>query len=68
VIPVEKVSRDHATIRREGNAFFVRDLDSTGGTIVNGEPLTDESPLRDGDTLTLGRTVSFSVQIVGDKG
>jgi hypothetical protein len=68
VIPVEKVSRDHATIRREGNAFFVRDLDSTGGTMVNGEPLTDESPLRDGDTLTLGRTVSFSVQIVGDEG
>lgn len=68
VIPVEKVSRDHATIRREGNAFFVRDLDSTGGTMVNGEPLADECPLLDGDTLTLGRAVSFAVQIVGDDG
>lgn len=65
VIPVERVSRDHATIRREGAAFFVRDLESTGGTTINGEPLTGESPLRDGDTLTLGNVAAFSVQVVG---
>lgn len=65
-IPDEGVSREHAAIRRVGNTFLVRDLDSTGGTMVNNEPLTGERALRDGDTLTLGFAASFRVRIEGD--
>lgn len=64
----EGVSREHAAIRREGDAFFVRDLGSTGGTFVNGERLTGERALRDGDRLMLGFAAAFEVKIVGGEG
>jgi FHA domain len=63
-IPDEGVSREHAAIRREGDSFFVRDLGSTGGTLVNNERLTGERALRDGDRLMLGFAASFEVKIV----
>jgi len=50
------VSRRHARLIREGNAWFVVDLNSTNGTFVNGielQPKTRAS-LSDGDRLTLG--------------
>jgi hypothetical protein len=66
-IPDEGVSREHAAIRREGNAFLVRDLGSTGGTMVNNEPVPDERALRDGDRLMLGFAAAFEVKIVGER-
>jgi hypothetical protein len=67
-IPDEGVSREHAAIRRAGDTFLVRDLGSTGGTMLNNEPLTGERALGDGDMLTLGFAASFRVQIVGGEG
>jgi predicted amidophosphoribosyltransferase len=50
------VSRRHAKLIHEGNAWFIMDLDSTNGTYVNGTELTPKTraPLNSGDQLSLG--------------
>ena len=47
------LSREHLALERHGGRWLVRDLDSTNGTDVNGEPVT-EAYLRDGDLLRAG--------------
>ncbi|MFO7572003.1 MAG: DUF3662 and FHA domain-containing protein [Gaiellaceae bacterium] len=47
------VSRKHATVRREGSAFWILDLGSTNGTLVNGKRISRQQ-LEDGDRITLG--------------
>jgi hypothetical protein len=47
------VSRRHAEIRQEGTAYWVVDLGSTNGTLLNGKRV-DRERLHDGDTITLG--------------
>jgi hypothetical protein len=49
------VSRRHAEIRHEDDAWWVVDLGSTNGTLVNGRRSARER-LRNGDTITLGST------------
>jgi Protein of unknown function (DUF3662)/FHA domain len=49
------VSRRHAELRQEGATYWIIDLDSMNGTVVNGLPVERER-LRDGDTITLGST------------
>lgn len=49
------VSRKHAEIRRDGEAYWVVDLGSTNGTVVNGKRITRHE-LEDGDRITLGAT------------
>ncbi len=51
-IDSNQVSREHATITRQGRKFKVRDLGSTNGTFVNGERIT-EAALGDGDLLVI---------------
>jgi HD-GYP domain-containing protein (c-di-GMP phosphodiesterase class II) len=51
----EGVSRQHAEIFRIGEMCFVRDLNSTNGTYVNGQRITEEM-LRNGDEITVGNT------------
>jgi pSer/pThr/pTyr-binding forkhead associated (FHA) protein len=55
-IPDTSVSRRHVMVRKEGNIWYVRDLGSGNGTLVNGEPISDETVLSHGDVLTLGDT------------
>jgi tetratricopeptide (TPR) repeat protein len=55
-IPDTSVSRKHVLIRRVGGGWAASDLGSGNGTLLNGEPLTDEMPLSHGDILTLGDT------------
>ncbi|WP_225414053.1 FHA domain-containing protein [Stigmatella hybrida] len=55
------VSRNHILLRRDDSGWKVSDLGSGNGTLVNGEPITDEVPLGNGDIITLGDTeVTFS--------
>jgi FHA domain len=44
------VSRKHAALERRGDAVFVKDLGSSGGTFVNGTPATT-TELRGGDVV-----------------
>jgi hypothetical protein len=48
-------SRRHAVLYWETGTPFVKDLDSTNGTLLNGRPVTS-AQLADGDVLTLGGT------------
>lgn len=45
------VSRNHAEIYWQDGDFFIRDLSSKNGTCVNGQPLTHEKRLQDGDEV-----------------
>ncbi|MGY8770464.1 MAG: FHA domain-containing protein [Pirellulales bacterium] len=47
-----RVSREHVLVLKEGNQFLLRDLDSTNGTMVNGEPI-HEHTLYDGDSISV---------------
>jgi FHA domain-containing protein len=49
------VSRRHAELRQEGAAYWLIDLDSTNGVVVNGRRLK-RAKLESGDTITLGST------------
>ncbi|MBW3601866.1 MAG: FHA domain-containing protein [Actinobacteria bacterium] len=54
LLPDPHVSRAHAVIRRHSGAVWVEDLGSTGGTFVNGEPVTGSQALRHGDQVRFG--------------
>jgi len=47
------VSRNHATIERRGDSFFVQDDGSLNGTYVNGERV-EETKLASGDEIQIG--------------
>jgi FHA domain/Double zinc ribbon len=63
----EIVSRIHADIRIEGDAYYVEDVGSSNGTYVNNAPLAVGSRhrLRPGDRIALGKgdKVSFLFQV-----
>ncbi|MBJ6764019.1 FHA domain-containing protein [Myxococcaceae bacterium JPH2] len=50
------VSRRHISVRNDGSGWMVSDLGSGNGTMVNGEPISEETLLANGDTITLGDT------------
>lgn len=47
-------SGHHARIERRGQQFWIVDLGSTNGTLVNGEPI-QEKELNHGDRITIGQ-------------
>jgi two-component system, cell cycle response regulator len=51
------ISRNHAVVARRGEAYFIRDLGSTNGTLVNGTKITAEQALNEGDKILLSQTV-----------
>ncbi len=54
-------SGHHARIERRGDQFWIVDLGSTNGTLVNGEPV-QEKQLNHGDRVTIGQNaVQFSI-------
>jgi pSer/pThr/pTyr-binding forkhead associated (FHA) protein len=50
------ISRAHAAIGFEEDAFFVQDLGSTNGTLVNGTR-QERSALKNGDELQMGKLI-----------
>jgi predicted component of type VI protein secretion system len=56
------VSRFHCALTIRGEEVCIRDLGSTNGTIVDGERLTDEFTLSDGDIFQVG-PLAFQVVI-----
>jgi len=49
-------SRYHAWIFHNKGKFWVEDLGSTNGTLLNGKAITIRMPLNAGDRLTFGKT------------
>jgi len=54
-IPDQKVSRKHFVVRYAQGGYFLQDQGSTGGTLINGEPV-EARRLADGDRIDLGDT------------
>lgn len=62
VLDRPSVSRRHAKLSRAANgAWRVADLGSRGGTLLNGERVTQETPLKSGDVLTVSQ---FELRLV----
>ena len=63
----EVVSRTHADIRVEGDAYYIEDVGSSNGTYINNTPLSkgNRHRLRPGDRISLGKgdMVSFLFQL-----
>ena len=55
VLDDSNVSRHHAEVRRQGDAYVLTDLGSTNGSKVNGAQVAQQA-LNDGDEITLGKT------------
>ncbi len=63
VIDHDTISSRHAAITyRDGN-FYIRDLGSTNGTLLNGIRLDREMMLSDGDNITFGTLNTIFVMI-----
>jgi serine/threonine protein kinase len=57
VIPDDPlVSREHVRIAFDGKRYWIEDLGSTNGTLVNGRRLTRRRALNPGDKLKIGNT------------
>ncbi len=54
VLAERTISRMHAAIGFDGDSFFIQDLESTNGTLVNGAK-QQRAPLSDDDQIQMGR-------------
>jgi pSer/pThr/pTyr-binding forkhead associated (FHA) protein len=54
VLAEPTISRSHAAIGFDAQGFFVQDLGSTNGTLVNGSR-AERTPLKDGDVIQMGK-------------
>ena len=57
VIDHPTVSAHHAALLRTGDSYSLKDLNSTNGTQVNGDFVTD-AELKDGDTIRFGSVIA----------
>jgi hypothetical protein len=62
-LQADQASRRHAAVRFDDDQFLVRDLGSTNGTFVNGEPLSAERVLQAGDRIEIGGTLVTFCQV-----
>lgn len=63
-IPLMVVSRRHCNLSQNNESLKVRDLDSRGGTFLNGKRIS-EATVQAGDYLTIG-PLTFLLQIDGE--
>lgn len=63
-IPLKVVSRKHCQLSPNQQSLKIQDLDSRGGTFVNGKRVNAAS-LKAGDYITIG-PLTFQVQIDGE--
>jgi hypothetical protein len=55
VVQDDSVSRTHAVITYENNKFFLLDLGSTNGTLINGSPVRRRAYMNDQDIIRVGQ-------------
>ncbi len=63
VISDPRISRHHAQLRKTENRFVLSDLDSTGGTFVNGEQIKQQE-IKPGDILSLAGFPLLFMEII----
>jgi predicted component of type VI protein secretion system len=63
IIAVASVSRHHCEIVNQQDKLIIRDSGSRGGTLVNGEKVTEQT-LKPGDKIQIG-PLTFAVEIDG---
>ncbi len=56
-LPDEAASARHATLEVEDGAWWIEDLGSTNGTLVNGVRIERRERLRPGDEIGIGRVL-----------
>lgn len=56
VLEDDFASGEHALLVRRGNQWFVEDLQSRNGTLLNDAPLTETAVVTTGDVITIGKT------------
>ncbi len=62
VLTEKKASRKHFEVRRQGLSFYLKDLNSANGTVVNGNAVT-EAELLAGDLIQVGESkLQFSIE------
>lgn len=59
VIRMDQISRRHLRIYRNGDHYFVADLDSKNETWVNGERVTNDARVKDGDEINVALVVKL---------
>jgi predicted component of type VI protein secretion system len=59
------VSKRHCAIFVRADRVYLRDFDSTNGTLVNRQPIKGETELKDGDELKIG-PLFFRVKVRAD--
>jgi pSer/pThr/pTyr-binding forkhead associated (FHA) protein len=59
VIPEPSVSASHAKLQRREGIWVIADLGSTNGTFVDGERVSDETPLGPGSTIRFGEVATL---------
>ncbi|MCO5168580.1 MAG: Flp pilus assembly complex ATPase component TadA [Planctomycetes bacterium] len=64
VLPRDSVSREHCVVFEKDGGFFVRDLGSRAGTVVDGQPITGDVALKDGVRFEVGE---FECQFRGQR-
>lgn len=61
-IPDETASLEHARLALKGKRWWLEDLGSRNGTLLNGMPLTEATVISSGDVIGIGR-VTFKVEL-----
>ena len=62
-LPDQWLSRHHAAVEQRLGAYYLLDLGSKNGTLLNGERVSGDRRLRDGDVITLGEhLLAFSLE------
>jgi DNA-binding winged helix-turn-helix (wHTH) protein len=59
VLSEQQVSRQHIKIKLVGEAYYIEDLNSRNGTWLNGEQISGERLLKDGDEIHVAMVVKM---------
>ena len=63
----EKVSQEHCVIEKKESHFYVRDLNSSNGTFLNGKAITGTRVLSSGDLIKAGDTTLYFEETVHER-
>jgi phosphoserine phosphatase RsbU/P len=67
-LPDQWLSRHHAEVVQRPDGYYVVDLQSKNGTLLNGQSVKEERRLREGDVITLGEhTLTFGADEGGEE-